>query len=156
MCVRSRAALQDTFVAAFRSFDVLQAFPDMKFQYHHLRCDPLEPGRVWYTARAVGTHTGSFAGAIAATGRRVDSPPQACSMRFNAAGECTQLTVGYVMDRQLGNTGGLGAVFGLLYGIGHPLPFPEAQPWKMSLRYKLFNKGGSLAQKLLGALPKRK
>ena len=48
------------FVKAFNSFDLLQAFPDMKFQYHHFRVDPLEPSRVWYTARAVGTHTGPF------------------------------------------------------------------------------------------------
>ena len=76
-----------------------------RFQYHHFRVDPFEPARVWYTARAVGTHTGSFAGAIAATGKLVESPPQACSLQFNDRGECTQLTEGYVMDRQLGNTG---------------------------------------------------
>ena len=44
-------------------------------------------------------------------------------MLFNSAGEATQLTVGYVMDRQLGNTGGLGGVFGILYAIGYGLPF---------------------------------
>ena len=46
-------------------------------------------------------------------------------MRFNERGECTQLTVGYVMDKQLGNTGGLGGVYGILYAIGYGLPFPE-------------------------------
>lgn len=181
-----RPLAKDTFVQAFNSFDLLEAFPDMKcapppraaprrgcpitstlvpspkqrFQYHHFRVDPFEPARVWYTARAVGTHTGSFAGAIAATGKLVESPPQACSLQFNDRGECTQLTVGYVMDRQLGNTGasprrraetrramvcralvpppgprkagrpragGLGAVFGILYAIGRPLPFPEVR-----------------------------
>ena len=39
--------------------------------------------------------------------------------------ECTQLTVGYVMDKQLGNTGGLGGVYGILYAIGYGLPFPR-------------------------------
>jgi hypothetical protein len=131
---------KEAFVSAFQSFDVLTAFPDMRFQYHHFRVDPLEPCRVWFTSRAVSTHTGSFANAIPATGKVVESPPQGCSMRFNEAGECTQLTVGYVLDRQLGNTGGLGAVFGLLYAIGAPLPFREAQPWKASLRYKAFLK----------------
>jgi hypothetical protein len=76
-------------------------------QYHHLRVDPLEPCRVWYTARAVGTNTGAFAGALPPTNKRVESPPQSCSMVFNASGQCTKLTVGYTMDRQLGNTGGL-------------------------------------------------
>ena len=27
-------------------------------------------------------------------------------------GECTQMTVGYVMDKNIGNTGGLGGIFG--------------------------------------------
>ena len=40
-------------------------------------------------------------------------------MCFNDNGECTQLTVGYVMDKQLGNTGGLGGVYGILYAIGY-------------------------------------
>lgn len=37
-----------------------------------------------------------------------------------------------VMDRRIGNTGGLGGIYGILYAIGKPLPFPEARPWKMS------------------------
>ena len=40
-------------------------------------------------------------------------------MCFNDNGECTQLTVGYVMDKTLGNTGGLGGVYGILYAIGY-------------------------------------
>ena len=129
----------------------------MKFNYHAFRVDPLEPSRVWYVARATGTNTGSFAGSLPPSNKFVESPPQACSMCFNAAGECTQLTVGYVMDRQLGNTGGLGAVFGLLYAIGYPLPFPEAQPWTPSWQYRAFQAGSGVAQQLAGLLsPKRK
>ena len=165
---------KDEFVAAFRSFDILEAFPDMKFQcvhvwvaaalcalltrfcrYHHLRVDPFEPSRVWYTARAVGTHTGAFAKTLPATGKRVESPPQSCSMCFDEQGACTQLTVGYVMDRQLGNTGGLGAVFGILYAIGYPLPFPEAQPWSSSWQYTAFRTGSGVLQGLLKAIAPR-
>ena len=51
------------------------------------------------------------------------------------------------MDRELGNTGGLGGIFGMLYAIGKSLPFPEAQPWKKSLKYKAFSFFGNLAQK---------
>jgi hypothetical protein len=40
--------------------------------------------------------------------------------------------VGYVIDRRAGNTGGLGALFGIMYAIGHPLPFPEAKPYRRS------------------------
>jgi hypothetical protein len=41
-------------------------------------------------------------------------------------------TMGYVMDRRLGNTGGLGGAFGLLYAIGCPFPYPEGHPWQSS------------------------
>jgi len=47
----------------------------------------------------------------------------------------------------VGNTGGLGGVFGPLYAVGHALPFPEARPYSPSIRYRLFNFFGSLAQK---------
>ena len=117
--------------------------------------DPFEPSRVWYTARAVGTHTGPFAKTLPATGKRVESPPQACSMLFDEAGACTQLTVGYVMDKQIGNTGGLGAVFGILYAIGYPLPFPEAQPWQSSWQYTAFRTGSGVLQSLLKAISPR-
>jgi hypothetical protein len=69
-------------------------------------------------------------------------------MRFNDKGEATQLTVGYVMDRQIGNTGGLGGVFGILYAIGYGLPFPEAQPWQKSIQYDLFQKVSGLQSEI--------
>lgn len=72
----------------------------------------MQPPTKRYDARFVGTHTGVLAGSIPATGKKVEAPPQSSSMLFNERGECTQLTVGYVMDKQIGNTGGLGGVFG--------------------------------------------
>jgi hypothetical protein len=99
---------------------------------------------VWYDARFTGTNTGTLAGSLAPTGKKVEAPPQSCSMLFNERGECAQLTVGYVMDKTLGNTGGLGGVFGILYAIGYGLPFPEAQPWQKSVQYDLFNKVSGL------------
>mmetsp|Transcript_20685 Transcript_20685/g.33528 ORF Transcript_20685/g.33528 Transcript_20685/m.33528 type:complete len:261 (+) Transcript_20685:237-1019(+) len=129
---------KEKFLEAFASFKLEDAFPDAKFNYHSFRVDPFEPNRVWYDSRFVGTHTGLLAGRIKATNILVKSPPQACSMLFNEAGECTQLTVGYVMDRQIGNTGGMGAVFGILYAIGAGAPFPEMQPYSKSLRYRFF------------------
>lgn len=33
-------------------------------------------------------------------------------------------TGGYIMDRRVGNTHKLGALFGILAAIGHPLPTP--------------------------------
>ena len=52
------------------------------------------------------------------------------------------------MDRTTGNTGGLGGLFGPLYAIGKGLPFPEAQPFKPSKRYRAFMLMGKIASKL--------
>lgn len=46
-------------------------------------------------------------------------------------------TMGYVMDRRLGNTGGLGGAFGLLYAIGCPFPYPEGRPWSSSWQQRV-------------------
>ena len=59
----------------------------------------------------------------------------------------TKFTTGYVADRTQGNSGGLSALFGILYAIGKPLPFPEAQPYKPSLRFRFFRAFGQLFQR---------
>mmetsp|Transcript_10750 Transcript_10750/g.12609 ORF Transcript_10750/g.12609 Transcript_10750/m.12609 type:complete len:306 (-) Transcript_10750:2125-3042(-) len=135
------------------SFNFKEAIPDMTGQLHHFRVDPFEPSRVWFTRRTKGTHTGTLMIGgklpIKPTGKSVESPPQAMSIRFDPDGKINQYTVGYSMDKNLGNTGGLGGIFGTLYALGVGLPFPEGQPWKPSWQFKLFqwitSKGGSEA-----------
>lgn len=135
---------RDAFVKAVGGFDLTTGFPDMKSNYHHFRVDPFETNRVWFQNRTTGTHTGKLAGRFEATGTKVVCPPQALSMTFNEQGKVTKITVGVVMDRTLGNTGGLGGVFGLFHAIGFSLPFREGRPWKMSKRYRLFQWLGRL------------
>ena len=139
---------KDAFLKAINSFDITTGFPDLRSNYYHFRVDPFEPDRVWYTSRPVGTHTGKFAGRIDATGTKVICPPQAMSMTFNREGQVKKLTVGVVMDRTAeNNTGALGGIFAFFYAIGSPLPFPEANPWKMSKRYRFFNWLGNVMQR---------
>uniref|UniRef100_A0A0G4FTC6 Uncharacterized protein n=1 Tax=Chromera velia CCMP2878 TaxID=1169474 RepID=A0A0G4FTC6_9ALVE len=138
---------KDQYLKAVKSFDLYGAFPDLNPQYFNFAVDPLEPSRVWYLSRAVATHKGKGGFGFEPTGTEIESPPQILSLTFNENGEVIKFTGGYVADRTAGNTGGLGGVFGLLYAIGHPLPFREARPWKMSLRYRLFNWLGRLRQK---------
>jgi len=57
-------------------------------------------------------------------------------------------TYRYVVDKSIGNSGGMGGLFGPLYAIGKAFPFPEAQPYKKSWQYTAFGKFGALAQKL--------
>lgn len=56
------------FTTAFSSFDLFEAIPDLKNQYHAFRVDPWDTSRVWFVARAQGTHTGYFAKSIPPTG----------------------------------------------------------------------------------------
>eukprot|EP00242_Pyramimonas_sp_CCMP2087_P014971 CAMPEP_0198212926 /NCGR_PEP_ID=MMETSP1445-20131203/28295_1 /TAXON_ID=36898 /ORGANISM="Pyramimonas sp., Strain CCMP2087" /LENGTH=308 /DNA_ID=CAMNT_0043887497 /DNA_START=202 /DNA_END=1128 /DNA_ORIENTATION=+ len=148
-----------TFLEAIASFEIKEAFPDFNPQYHDFRVDPFETNRVWLTARGHGTNTGKFAGALPATDKTVISPPQSVSITFNEKGLVTKYTIGYVMDREVGNTGGLGGVYGILYGI-YPnlLQFPEAQPWSPSPQYQLFQATtggiGKLFKFVTGFLPK--
>merc|ERR1712113_94127 len=80
-----------------------------------------------------------FGTGIKATGKQVRCPPQAMSMLFDAEGKCYTLTVGYCMDKRIGNTEGLGAMFAFMKGVGKPLPFPEAQRlYTPSLRWEAF------------------
>jgi hypothetical protein len=129
---------------ALRQFNILEAVPDLNPQQYDFRTDPFEPNRVWFTARGRGTNTGPVFGALPATGKSYEAPPQSQSLTFNERGEVTKMTIGYVMDKTVGTTGGLGGIFGILYGIGYGLPIPEAQPWKPSPIYRLLSKTGTL------------
>ena len=116
--------------------NIYDAFPELKAQYYDFRVDPLEPNRVWYTSRGYGQMTGKFA-VIEPNGRYIQQPPQTGSMSFNEKGQAIEATNGYVMDRRVGNTGGLGAVYAILRFLGIPVPFPEAQPWTPSPAFRL-------------------
>lgn len=75
--------------------------------------------------RSTGTFTGTFGSgknSLPPNGKRFESGPEAISVSFNRNGQCTKLTVGVLMDPELGNTGGLGGVFGVLFAVGTPLP----------------------------------
>ncbi|CAE8594505.1 unnamed protein product [Polarella glacialis] len=130
------------YLDAIKGFDLLKFFPDSNFEMYDFRVDPFEPNRVWFTSRGKGTQTGSSKDSpffSKATGKSYVNPPQACSFTFNEQGLVNQYTIGYVMDRRVGNTGGLGGIYGILYAVGKPFPFPEAQPHKPSLRMRMFN-----------------
>merc|ERR1719491_1230060 len=88
-----------------------------------------------------------------ATYKSIESPVQAHSMTFNERGEVTKFTIGYVLDKETSNTGGLGGVFGLFYAIGYGLPFPEAQPYKVGLIYGNAMKFNQKIQDILKSNP---
>jgi len=138
------------YLKAVGGFDIKQAFPDLNPRFHHFRADPLDPGRVWFTSQASGTDNGAGFLGNKPTGKSFSTPPQACSIKFDMTGLAIKYTIGHVMERSLGNTGGLGGIFGPAYAIGKPLPFPEANPWKPSKRYKTLMLVGRLLTWLNG------
>ncbi|KAJ1616304.1 hypothetical protein T492DRAFT_1107531 [Pavlovales sp. CCMP2436] len=127
------------YLAALRNFKIEDAFPDTNPQYHGFRVDPFEPNRVWFNIRVKATHTGETKAFGKATSKALVFPPQAHSVVFNAEGKVTEMTVGYPVDRRVGNTGGLGGAFGYFYGIGRPLPIPECKPYARSLQFRALN-----------------
>lgn len=141
---------KDNFLKALGGFGFFDAFPDANAEWHHFRVDPFEPSRVWMTSRGKGTNTGEADSPLFAkpTNKAYVNPPQSCSVRFDADGKVNQYTIGYVMDRRIGNTGGLGGIYGIAYALGKPLPFPEAKPWSPSWQYRFFQKIGGFLQKL--------
>jgi len=132
---------KEEFLRAFGSFKIKDAVPDMK-DNAWFTVDPLEPNRVWFMSRTTGTHTGPLnfgAKPIQGTGKKICMPPQAQSMLFDKDGRCYTLTVGYCMDKRIGNTDGLGGMFGIVKATGNALPFPEAQRlYNPSLRFEGF------------------
>lgn len=136
------------YLSAVGGFSLGQMFPDFdKGLYYDFRVDPLKPNRVWFQASFSAVHSGE--GPFGKpTGITVTCPPQAISLSFDEKGKVVKYTGGYVMDKEVGNSGGMGGIFGPLYAIGKPLPFPEARPWSPSLQYRVFNFIGNVATKL--------
>merc|ERR1712146_529213 len=108
--------------------------------------------RVWWFSRMTGTHTGvlNFSGQrFQGTGRKVNLPPQAQSLLFDVTGKVYTITVGYAMDKRIGNSEGLGGVFGILKAVGRPLPFSEGQRlFTPSLRLEALERIGKAAEGL--------
>lgn len=123
----------------FKKFDLKAAFPDAPGTGYNLWVDPHQPSRVFWVALTDGVHKGQL-GHIAPTGKHVRTPPQVASFNFNNEGKVNHLTAGYILDRDVGNSGGMGALFGVVYAVGHPFPMPECQPYKLSWQFWLLQK----------------
>jgi hypothetical protein len=118
------------YLKAVRSFNLRTAIPNLNANPSGWHVDAYEPNRVWWMIRTSGTASGdlNFFGKVIRPStpepKQVLGAPEICSYTFNADGKCTSFTGGYVADRRVGNTGGLGAVFGILHALGAPVPKP--------------------------------
>lgn len=117
------------YLKAVRSFNLRTAIPNLNANAYGWQVDAYEPNRVFFFIRTSGTATGplNFFGKViqpSSPPKTVLGAPEVCSYTFNADGQCTSFTGGYVADRRVGNTGGMGAVFGILHALGAPVPKP--------------------------------
>ncbi|KAF5839939.1 hypothetical protein DUNSADRAFT_18220 [Dunaliella salina] len=117
---------RDKYLEAVRNFKLKEAFPNMNTHAYDWRVDPYEQNRVWFTVRNTATHTGPlrFLTTYKPTGKVVQGAPECMSLVFNEDGKVKTYTGGYVMDRRVGNTQGLGGMFGILAAIGGPVLKP--------------------------------
>jgi len=136
------------YIEAVSGFKLTDTFPDLNAGYCDFRVDPFRPNRVWFTSCFAATHTGQGTIFGKPTGRYVECPPQSISLSFNEAGQVTFFSGGYVMDKTLGNTGGMGGIFGPLYRIGKAFPFPEAKPYSPSWQFRTFAAIGNIAGRI--------
>eukprot|EP00929_Paragymnodinium_shiwhaense_P090263 TRINITY_DN50417_c0_g1_i1.p1 TRINITY_DN50417_c0_g1~~TRINITY_DN50417_c0_g1_i1.p1 ORF type:complete len:476 (+),score=85.81 TRINITY_DN50417_c0_g1_i1:83-1510(+) len=121
-----------------RDVNVEEAFPDLQLDVRDVRICPYDVNRVWFTSSPSGTHSKELRlpdTSISATGKKWVSAPECSSVQFDKDGKCIALTSGYVMDRRLGNTNGLGGVLGLREAIGQPAP----QAWLCRTPTQLWN-----------------
>ena len=119
------------FLGALKSFNLKASFPDLKTEACCYEVDSYDPERVWVTSRGTGTQTGPLVlgGKVVAesTGNSYVGAPEAVSVSFNEQGLCYRATAGYVLDKEQGNTKGLGGVYGILEAVGCPLPWWESR-----------------------------
>merc|ERR1719506_689893 len=114
--------------------------------------DPLQTNRVYFFSRQIAQHTKQDFMGVKPTGKELILPPQTFHVDYNEQGLITELGF-YTVDRRQGNTGGLGGAFGYFYGVGKPLPFPECQPFKGSLRFRGLMMIGNIVKKVQSMMP---
>lgn len=122
---------KEEFVGALQTFNLKTIFPDLKTKSYCFEVDSFDPERVWVISRGSGTQTGPvvFGGkeVLPPSGKAYVGPPEAVSVSFNEQGLCYRATAGYILDKEQGNTKGLGGVYGIFEAIGSPIPWWESR-----------------------------
>ena len=117
----------------------------------------LELGRPALTRLSISrSFARSNACSLVRQGKVIQGAPECCSYTFNDELKVTSFTGGYVIARRVGNTGGMGALFGILHAIGAPVPRPGSLTWNvLGLINKLKNAIVGLVS-MLPFMPKAK
>lgn len=149
---------KEEYLHAVQQMKIRDAFPDFTPNFCNFQHDPVLTNRVWMIGFPRGVHTGKETPLFGKpTNVSVCLPPIMFGMTFNAAGSVVCLS-GAPIDLTQGTTDGVGStpIYGLLWGIGRPLPFPEAQPFKKSTRLGIFQRIHALKASISNVLGKDK
>jgi len=127
------------YLAAGQFFCIDGAFPDLNYRAHDFRInEDDDPLTVRFTARTVGTMRGELRlrnEILRPNGKQMVCPPEAISMTFDGeSGLLRKLCTGFVMDRLVGNTGGLCAVKAAATVAGAPPSEWDVYPPAMVVR----------------------
>lgn len=144
---------KEEYLEAVNLMRVRDAFPDFSPNLCNFVVDSVLTNRIWMHAYPRGVHSGKETPLFGkATNVSVCLPPSALSLTFNTNGAVVCFSAS-VLDITQGTTDGLAFGYGLLWAIGRPLPYPEARPYKESLRLSIYRRIRELnlsLSKLLG------
>merc|ERR1719148_596038 len=142
---------KEEYLEALNTFRLEDSF-DISQNFFGFTVDPMQTNRVYFFSRQIAKHTGTDFMGAKADGKQLILPPQTFHVDFNEQGLIKEVGF-YTVDRRQGNTGGLGGAFGYFYGVGKPLPFPECQPFKGSLRFRGLMMMADIAKNVQSMMP---
>jgi hypothetical protein len=131
---------KEPFLEALSGFKLEDSF-DIQQNRFGFTVSPAQPNRVYFLTSNTAQMTSNFMGVSkddAKNNGNLILPPECHHADFDENMKITEYGF-YTVDRQYGNTGGLGGAFGFFYGVGKGLPFREAMPFKKSFRYSFFS-----------------
>lgn len=129
---------KEEFLGALSSFRLEDSFSIQQNAFGFV-VSPVQTNRIYFITNNVAQLVDTFMGVKPEDFREtLILPPQCVHVDFDDNMKVKEFGF-YTVDRQYGNTGGLGGAFGFFYGVGKPLPFREAQPFKRSFRFRLIN-----------------
>ena len=124
---------KDQHVRQSTAASVKAALPDLSLDAYNFEIDAYDPQRVWLILKSSGTQTKALVQGDRVVKEapevpaRYESSPEAVSVSINEKGLCYRVTTGYILDKEIGNTKGLGGSLGLLEAIGAGRSFLETR-----------------------------
>lgn len=123
------------YLAGLEKLDLQSAFPDLDLRAHDFRVDRDDPTKVWFTTRVLGTHKYPLTlggEEIAPTGIKMQLPPESNCVNIVGGKVVRAVGGGIVLDRSVGNSRGLGGVYGVAAALGRPVSaFKHTPPQKV-------------------------